>query len=475
MRVLVAAALLLTAGLGYARGEPPEFVWLSLDTHGYHLLQRIDPGIQTWVTRPAPTRKSAERRTLPARTLYVVRVSTAERNSLARAMHRDQAHPVGFIGYATLVDALASLSPSLLGFEPTRPEYRIDQQATILPLLADVSATRIGADIQSLTSFHNRFYRSSGGIQSADWLADEWGAMTAGRSDVEIEKVYRDIGAMPSVVLRIEGTTLPDQVLVLGAHLDSVNWRDRNAPLGERRAPGADDDASGIADITEVLRVLMRHHFHPARSIHFIAYAGEELGLYGSMYIAANYAARQVNVIGVLQLDMTNYRGSSDDIYLIDDGTDAQQNAFVAELVHYYLPDLTVGHTVCGYGCSDHVSWTQHGYAASFPFEARVGEDDPWIHSSGDTWAHCGSQAVHARKFARLALAWAVELAGSSPRACRKPRATGPHLGLVPRRGGPTGGQRAPDPGGATLRATGNAGVKRCLPGIPMRPVRHDR
>lgn len=110
------------------------------------------------------------------------------------------------------------------------------------------------------------------------------------------------------------------------------------------------------------------------------------------------------------RLRRTNYKGSAADIYIIDDDTDAQQNDFMVQLATHYLPNLQVAHTECGYGCSDHASWTRQGYAASFPFEAKFGEDNPWIHSSKDTWANSGSQAQHAQKFTRLAVAWLVEL-----------------------------------------------------------------
>ena len=48
------------------------------------------------------------------------------------------------------------------------------------------------------------------------------------------------------------------------------------------------------------------------------------------------------------------------------------QNQFVANLVGAYLPSYSIGYDACGYGCSDHASWTNQGYIASFPFEASA-------------------------------------------------------------------------------------------------------
>jgi leucyl aminopeptidase len=63
------------------------------------------------------------------------------------------------------------------------------------------------------------------------------------------------------------------------------------------------------------------------------------------------------------------------------------------------------------------------------PFEAAMGEDDPYIHTANDTYANSGNQADHALKFARMALAYAVELgsdgAGVTPPAERTETFTG--------------------------------------------------
>jgi leucyl aminopeptidase len=207
------------------------------------------------------------------------------------------------------------------------------------------------------------------------------------------------------------GNELSEHVVVLGGQLDSVNVIDRGTTSHQNSfAPGADDDASGVAGLTEILRQLMSSDYRPRRTIKLMAYSGEEFGLFGSNFIATDFADRNVDVVGVLQLDMTNYQGSVSDMFLIDDYTDAQQNQFLEGLVQAYLPSLKVAHSICGYACSDHASWSRQGYVASFPLEAGFGEHNPAIHSTLDTYAGSGSQANHALKFTRLGLAYAVEL-----------------------------------------------------------------
>ena len=162
--------------------------------------------------------------------------------------------------------------------------------------------------------------------------------------------------------------------------------------------------------MTEALRAVIASGYRPRRTIYVVAYAAEEVGLRGSQEIARQFKAAGQKVAGVLQLDMTNYQGAANDIYLITDYTNSQQNAFLAELAAAYLPGLKVGYDKCGYACSDHASWNAQGYPVSMPFESSMSRDNPNIHTVKDTLANSGGQTTHALKFSRLAAAYMVEL-----------------------------------------------------------------
>jgi leucyl aminopeptidase len=141
-----------------------------------------------------------------------------------------------------------------------------------------------------------------------------------------------------------------------------------------------------------------------------MGYAAEEVGLRGSQAIALSHKNSNVNVVGVLQLDMTNYRGSSVDIGMITDNTNAAQNQFVTNLLDTY-GIATWANSTCGYACSDHASWTQNGYAASMPFEALMNQHNSAIHTVNDTLARSAGVATHAVKFSKLGAAFVAELA----------------------------------------------------------------
>ena len=80
------------------------------------------------------------------------------------------------------------------------------------------------------------------------------------------------------MILTIQGTTFPSEVVVLGGHQDSI----AGSNCTTSRSPGADDDASGIATLSEVIRAAMALGYQPERTVKFMAYAAEEVGLRGS-------------------------------------------------------------------------------------------------------------------------------------------------------------------------------------------------
>lgn len=146
-----------------------------------------------------------------------------------------------------------------------------------------------------------------------------------------------------------------------------------------------------------------------------MAYAAEEIGLVGSDEIAEDYFNEGKNVVAYVQFDMTNYKGSSADIAIIEDNyTSLDLNVFLIELMEHY--NATGTHAIsytssaCNYACSDHASWEARGYLASFPFEAEFDDSNPEIHTPGDLYSVSGN-SNHAARFAKLGLEFIIEVA----------------------------------------------------------------
>ena len=177
---------------------------------------------------------------------------------------------------------------------------KIDQQAHVVPALELVDAEHIIGTIEWLQDLGTRFYNSDAGQKAALKLQAQWKDYGIGRNDYSVTR-FAHSWKQDSVIASIEGSGLPDEIVLIGGHLDSTNKSNQSV------APGADDNASGIAAVSEVLRVVLASGFRPKRTLQFIAYAAEEVGLRGSSAIVAEYERTKKNVVAALQLDMTGF------------------------------------------------------------------------------------------------------------------------------------------------------------------------
>lgn len=345
--------------------------------------------------------------------IAVVKIDESQLNDLSFYMHNEFHKCGGFTAHETFEEATKIVQENLSADGVQNMiAYTINNQANVNPLLTEAQEPNIRQTIIDLSAFPNRRYNQPSGTESANWIKNKWTALAQGRSDITVDFFTHPstTSPQPSVILTIQGTTNPDEIVVLGGHQDSINSAGTTAS-----APGADDDASGIASLTETIRVLVEKNYRPAKTVQFMAYAAEEVGLRGSNAIATQYRNQNKNVIGVLQLDMTNYKGTTGmDIVIFTDRTNAEQNQFVRDLVTTYQPSLVLGNSTCGYACSDHASWTTKNYPASFPHEATFQTSNNKIHTAQDTISQSNNNANHALKFTKLALSYVGELAKGS-------------------------------------------------------------
>lgn len=358
------------------------------------------------------------------RELVVARLDAAQLAAVSRHVHEGERRCGGFFAFDSRPEAEAFLASDRSAEAIALPLgglYTIDNQTTVDAWLPQTTEANIRGTIVSLSAYRNRYFASSYGRQAAEWIRDTWQGLAAGRPDAEVElfEDCKECSTQPSVILTVRGTELADEIVVIGGHLDSINWSTGN-PMPEDVAPGADDDASGIATITEIIRIAMASGWQPKRTVKFMGYAAEEVGLKGSKAIARRFADDGAEVVGVLQLDMTNYKnGTAYDMQIISDNSNAALLTYFGELFDEYLAPRGFTRTslACGYGCSDHSSWTQAGYPAGMLFEAGQPRPNgglgglPYVHSSGDTLANMDDSAVHSVKFAQFGLAFLGELA----------------------------------------------------------------
>lgn len=221
--------------------------------------------------------------------------------------------------------ALVSLGAPSAAAAPAAPASRTgpaEPPATAQPpdaelraLLREVDADRIEATVRRLAAFGTRHTLSSQddperGIGAArDWIKaelDRYARRSGGRMTVELQSyVQEPTSRIPvatritNVVATLRGSVTPERVHVVSGHYDS---RASDVLDATSDAPGADDDASGVAVAMELARVLAGQR--PAATLVFAAVAGEEQGLFGATHMASRFEATDTDVQAMFTNDI---------------------------------------------------------------------------------------------------------------------------------------------------------------------------
>ncbi len=171
----------------------------------------------------------------------------------------------------------------------------------IQALVDQVSQTNLQAKVVSLSSLYTRRCTRPEAWTARDMIQGWFQSFGLSTSLEWFSGSYPE-----NVVAEITGSVLPDEIIVLGAHYDSINGSGSGYA-----APGADDNATGTSGVVEVARILANGGPY-VRTIRFIAFSAEELGLYGSGASAQNSRNAGENIVAMINTDMSAYRASGD-------------------------------------------------------------------------------------------------------------------------------------------------------------------
>ncbi|KXN68648.1 Zn-dependent exopeptidase [Conidiobolus coronatus NRRL 28638] len=267
-----------------------------------------------------------------------------------------------------------------------------------------LDTTRAKSFLTQLSNFHTRYYSSPTGLQAAQFIRDHAKSIASKYKGTIAVEEFNHTWNQPSIIVRITGSKYPEEIVVLGAHLDSINRY--NPTTG--RSPGADDDGSGSTLLFEVLESLVESNFVPQRTIEFQFYAAEEVGLKGSRAIARSYRQEGKNVVAMLQQDMVGYKPAGvNEIAVKTDYSDPQLAEFVSSLITNYTT-YSVKRDKCGYACSDHASFYESGYKSAIQSEPILARG---YHTEKDVITDVDFDYLN--DFCKVATAFVIELAES--------------------------------------------------------------
>jgi len=257
--------------------------------------------------------------------------------------------------------------------------------------------------MQDLENFTTR-YALSGNKHVAEYIKQR--LVNYGVSNAIIDSFYieREVwfdnqgifsGFCYNVRGSITGTQNPDSIVIIGAHLDAVNLttiHDDNDfrlqyLLNKDLSPGADDNASGVAIMIEMARIIHQYNLKPQNRIDLLAFDAEEIGLLGSAYDAERRVTEKDNVIIMINNDMVSYQ-PIDTNYIIN--IHWYDNA-IAEAFHAYrisqeystiiTPFIPFGYANYRRSASDSWAYAQRGFKAVFFIEHFF---NPYYHTQYD-------------------------------------------------------------------------------------------
>ena len=209
-----------------------------------------------------------------------------------------------------------------------------------------------------------------------------------------------DVAKIPvsNVEATLTGTDRPAEIVVIGAHYDSVS-----------SCPGANDNATGVAAVLELARRFSRRP--QSRTLRFVAFVNEEPPFFrtpdmGSVVYATAAKGRGDRITAMLALETMGYysdeRGSQQypaeiaahypDVgdfigFVANNASEhllrASQQAFEAR-TRFPLQSLAAPDEVAGVGWSDHWAFWQAGYAAMMVTDTAPFRY-PWYHTADDT------------------------------------------------------------------------------------------
>jgi len=305
---------------------------------------------------------------------------------------------------AAALPTSSGVSPSLL-FDPIEAG-----------VVERVIPENLMATTARLQDFYSRDVAYRGNDAATDFIEEEYSEII--RTDVELQYFVPEspgwTKTLANVVACIPGVSRPDEQVLVGAHFDSVTLGGGTERV--EYSPGADDNASGTAAVLECARVLSGYAFD--RTLVFVAFNGEERGLWGSTYYASTARARGDDIRAMINLDMVAYDVGPLDAEAASDGASYELAELMAKKAAKYTDVDMVAHPGGG-GMSDHSPFWKNGYEAVWEFEGWT-DNSPHIHTPGDTVETLNVEFFG--EMTKILVATAFDLAGPN---------TSPLIGIV--------------------------------------------
>jgi hypothetical protein len=265
------------------------------------------------------------------------------------------------------------------------------KEALTRTLIGDIKADSLRTYVQWLQDMGTRFALANNRRNVAVNIRKKFESF--GYTDVKLDSfgisvTYKGVSYIKlqyNVIATLETDTESDSVCIMGGHYDSIIGS--GDPFST--APGANDNASGVAAALEVARVMKKNNFIPANTIRFVAFGAEELGLFGSKHYSDNALHTLERIKLMLNNDMIAYETVTDmtnwAVNIIDYKNSHYLRKEAEQLCHKYTVLYPYNNNTYS-NASDSYPFSLNGYKALFFFSDKL---DPKYHSTGDVVSNC--------------------------------------------------------------------------------------
>jgi hypothetical protein len=271
-------------------------------------------------------------------------------------------------------------------------------------ILDEVHLDNLKKTVHDLSSFHNRHTESQFIDDVSYWLTEKLQNICA--TDVYVQNFtytpdktkdddnevngnnssQRPISySLKNIACEKPGST--NNTILISAHYDS---RMEDINNSTARAPGADDNASGVSALLEVARILSKVNLN--HSIMFVLFSGEEQGKWGSTYYADHIDETDVDLDLLINLDMIGFssRGINDFVIEYDNGNVVQDNDKFSQAVARFIKEkvaseyINLNTTLGILQNTDYLPFEELGYTV-IGFHDNGVTTNPNHHKSTDT------------------------------------------------------------------------------------------
>jgi len=264
-------------------------------------------------------------------------------------------------------------------------------------MLAQINSDSLRQTVMDMQSFRNR-YCGVGNKEVAQYVVGR--LQSYGVANAAVDSFLLEIhpwfgSAISRYMYNAKGTITgigqPDSTVIIGAHLDAISFYEGTYTLVDTATAGADDNASGIAVMLEMARIMHLNNLTPRLNISFMGFDAEEVGLYGAQVDIWRRLNANENIALMINNDMVANQPETDEwtltLHWYDNATDIVDKA--VELCGEFTtitPYIPTGSENDERQASDSWAYAQQDVKAIFSIEHSF---SPYYHTLLDSYEYC--------------------------------------------------------------------------------------